>query len=162
MIGPLFYAIRIAERIDGSTVYMSATVGGRSYKREFLGEAARFANREFAEMHLDASREIGPEIVALHSVKLAGDWRAWHATADGGREVLHGPEGEKVYKRSEGSTSQHRARFPWEANWPDGTPLADHHGRNRSFATPMAARKAIGVALKDAFDRHRPENRMKP
>lgn len=160
MTGPIFYAIKVATRSDNSTVYLSRTMErGGTYKRATLGEAARYMDRTSAEIHLDESREIGPEIVALRGVTgLNGNWRAWHLTDDGNGRVLNGPEGETVTMAAPGSDKR-TDRFPWIARWPEGHLLEDQHGRTRSFASALAARKAIERAMLDEHRRHIPEFR---
>jgi hypothetical protein len=152
-LGPLFYAILVAKRSDNVSVYLGSEMGeGGIYKRKTLDEAARYIDRERAEIHLDASREIGPEIVTLFGITLPGDWRGWHVTEEDGVRILNGPDGETVTEIPAGHDRRSQ-RFPWIAHWPEDGPLKDHHGRVRQFATAMAARKAIARAMKDEHQR---------
>jgi hypothetical protein len=153
-LGPVFYAIKVATRSDNVTVYLGERLGnGGLYQRKPLDEAARFLDRERAEIHLDASREIGPEIVTLFAVtKQQGDWRGWHVADDGGGRVLNGPQGETVFELP--ATKAAAQRFPWVSQWPEGGPLEDHHGRIRRFASALAARSAIERAMRDEHQRH--------
>jgi hypothetical protein len=155
MIGPSFYAVKVATRGDNVTVYLGSTMTRAGYKCERLGEAARFMNAEAAEEHLYNSREIGPEVVELRSViRQQGDWRAWHATRMEDALVLNGPDGETVTLPDEGPASPRAARFPWSAAWPDGSPLLNDKGHARMFMTALAARQAIERAMRDEHQRH--------
>jgi hypothetical protein len=153
-LGPIFYAIKVAKRSDNATVYFGDTLGeGRRYHRTFLDEAARYIDRERAEIHLDASREIGPEIVTLYGVTHPGDWRGWHVTEEDGERILNGPRGETI-RETPPSSGMRSHRFPWICHWPEDGPLTDERGRLRFFSSPMAARKAIGRALRQQHQRH--------
>lgn len=153
-LGPVFYAIRVAKRSDNVTVYLGDRLGhDRNYKRERLDTAARYIDRERADIHLDGSREIGPEVVTLYGVREPGDWRGWHVTLEQGIRTLNGPDGHLVTENPQPS-GRGAARFPWNAQWPENGPLLDHHGRIRRFATAMAARKAIERAMRDEHQRH--------
>ncbi len=153
-LGPVFYAIKVAKRSDNVTVYFGETLGhDRNYKRERLDTAARYIDRERAEIHLEGSNEIGPEIATLYGVREPGDWRGWHVTMENGVRTLNGPDGQTVRENHE-PTRRGASLFPWNANWPDDGPLKDHHGRVRHFASAMAARKAIERAMRDEHQRH--------
>ena len=150
MIGPAFFAVKVATRPDNVTVYPASKIGPRGYVRESLDKAARFMSREAAELHLEASNEIGPEVVELRSViRQAGDWRGWHATDGAKGLVLHGPNGETVIEEAS-SPNARAARFGWIAQWPEAGPLVNHHKHVRRFASAIAARKAIERAMIDA------------
>ncbi len=153
-LGPVFYAIKVAKRSDNATVYLGDRIGdGGVYQRKSLDEAARYIDRERAEIHLDASREIGPEIVTLYGVtQQAGDWRGWHVTEEDGKRVLNGPLGETVREVS-GSDAKAQ-RFPWISHWPEDGPLRDQHDRIRHFATALSARKAIERAMREQHQGH--------
>ncbi|NTF18266.1 hypothetical protein G6L37_07585 [Agrobacterium rubi] len=153
-LGPVFYAIRVAKRSDNVTVYFGETLGAdRKYKRERLNEAALYIDRERAEIHLDGSLEIGPEVVTLFAVRELGDWRGWHVTMNADVKTLNGPDGHLVTKNPR-PAGRGAAKFPWNAHWPEEKPLKDHHGRIRHFATAMSARKAIERAMRDEHQRH--------
>lgn len=150
MIGPAYFAVKVATRPDNVTVYLGSRMGQRGYVRESLDKAARFTTRESAELHLEASNEIGPEVVELRSViRQAGDWRGWHATDGAKGLVLHGPNGETVLEEAS-SPNARAARFGWIAQWPEAGPLLNHHNHVRRFGSAIAARKAIERALLDA------------
>lgn len=154
MIGPSFYAVKVATRDDNVTVYLGTTLTRSGYKRERLGEAARFMNAEAAEDHLFNSREVGPEVVELCSViRQQGDWRGWHATRTEDALVLNGPDGETVTLADERPASPRAAKFPWSAAWPDGRPLMNDKGHVRMFMTALPARQAIERAIRAEHQR---------
>jgi hypothetical protein len=154
MLGLSFYAVKVATREDNVTLYLGSELTRSGYKRELLGEAARFTNADAAEDHLFNSREVGPEVVELRSViRQQGDWRAWHATRAVDALVLNGPEGETVTLPDETPASMRAARFPWSAAWPDGRILLNDKGHARMFMTALAARQAIDRAMRDEHRR---------
>jgi hypothetical protein len=155
MIGPSFYAVKVATRDDNVTLYLGSELTRSGYKRERLGEAARFRSADDAEDHLFNSREIGPAVVELRAViRQNGDWWAWHATRSSDALVLNGPDGETVTLPDESQATPREARFPWSAAWPNRDPLRDDKGRTRKFMTALAARQAIERAMRDEHKRH--------
>lgn len=153
MLGPLFYVIKVAKRSDSATVYLGSKMEGGRYKRELLDDAARYIDRERAADHLFYSNEIGPEVVGLHWIRFEGNWRAWHETEEDGQHVLNGPMGETVRKMTEGDGA-FLERFPWGAYHPEGQILADNHGKQRRFKTPLTARKALERAIRTEYESH--------
>jgi hypothetical protein len=152
-LGPAFYAIKVAKRSDNVTVYLGDALGpDKRYKRETLDTAPRYIDRERAEIHLDGSNEIGPEIVTLYGVTEPGDWRGWHVTLENGIRTLHGPRGQSVTYEPD-SAQRSKARFPWIAHWPEDGPLKDPHDRVRRFASALAARQAIERAMRGLHER---------